>query len=151
MNDPSHGGATSPSQPPPSTVKGSLYTFGYARFRTKGDLARVLAGYAVDAVVDVRLQPFGRAPFNGPQATRSLVESVGSAYRWDQRLGNLAYKTGGIRIKNLDAIEDILAMLLEGRSVALLCACAEPEGCHRLALAEEAARRMPGLKVLHLR
>jgi len=133
------------------TGLGSLYTIGYARLRTADDLARLLAGSAVDTIVDVRLQPFGRAPFSGPQATRLLVESVGSAYRWDQRLGNLAYKTGGIRIKNVEAIEDILAMLLEGRSVALLCACAGSESCHRLALAEEAVRRMPGLNVVHLR
>jgi uncharacterized protein (DUF488 family) len=132
------------------TDLGSLWTLGYAGMTSHLDLAELLDGTGVDIVVDVRLQPFGRAPFNGPAATRALVESVGPTYRWDQRLGNLAYKTGGTRIKDIEAIEDVLAELRAGGSVALLCVCPNPITCHRLTLAEEAIRRMPGLPDVHL-
>ena len=132
------------------TDLGALLTFGYQGLTGPADLAELLEGTGVDTIVDVRLQPFGRAPFNGPTASRDTVEALGIAYRSDQRLGNLAYKTGGIEINDIEAIEDVLAELRAGRSVALLCVCPNPIGCHRSTLAEEAIRRMPGLRVVHL-
>lgn len=132
------------------TDPGSLWTFGYSGMTSHLDLAELLGGTGVDVVVDVRLQPFGRAPFNGPTATRLLVEDAGLRYVHTKDLGNLAYKTGGIQIKNMEAIENVLAMLRAGRLVALMCVCPNPIACHRRTLAEEAIRRMPGLPVVHL-
>ena len=129
---------------------GDLFSFGYAGLRGADDLRHLLAGTGVETIVDVRLQPFGRVPFNGPAASRLLIESVGPAYRWDKRLGNLAYRTGGIEIKDIEAIEDVLDDLRAGRSVALMCVCANVAECHRRVLAEEAVRREPGLRVIHL-
>ena len=132
------------------TDPAALWTFEYSGMTSYLDLAELLEGTGVDKIVDVRLRPFGRVPFNGPTAARLLVESAGPAYRWDQRLGNLAYRTDGIRIKDIEAIGDVLVELRAGRSVALLCVCPNPIGCHRWTLAEEAVQRMPGLRVVHL-
>lgn len=129
---------------------GGLLTFGYQGLGGAGDLRRLFEGTGVEAIVDVRLQPFGRVPFRGPTATRLLVESVGLSYVHLPDLGNVLYRTGGIQIRNLEAIESVLTMLRAGRSVALMCACARPEKCHRLTLAEEAVRRLPGLQVMHM-
>jgi len=132
------------------TDLGSLWTLGYSGMNSAVDLAELLRETPVDTIVDVRLRPFGKAPFDGPRASQHTVEALGIAYRWDQRLGNLDYRTGGIRIKDIDAIEDVLDALRAGQSVALLCACREPEGCHRSVLAAEAVRRQADLQVVHL-
>ncbi len=132
------------------TALGSLWTLGYSGMSSAADLAELMQGTGVTTIVDVRLRPFGRTPFGGPRASRDTVEALGIAYRWDQRLGNLDYRTGGIRIKDIEAIEQVLDDLRNGANVALMCVCATPTDCHRLALCEEAARRLPGLKVVHL-
>ena len=131
-------------------MTGTLFTFGYRGIDDADALRRLIGGAPIADIVDVRLRPFGRRPFNGPTACQALIESLGPTYRWDQRLGNLAYETGGVQIKDIEAIEDVLAELRAGRSVALLCVCPNPIGCHRWTLAEEAIRRMPGLLVVHL-
>jgi hypothetical protein len=131
-------------------MPGDLFTFGYSGLCSADDLRRFLAGARIDTIIDVRLRPWGRSPFNGPVPSRFLIESVGPAYRWDQRLGNLGYKRGTIEIADIAAVADIVDELRAGRSVALLCVCAKPESCHRLVLAEEALRRLPGLRVRHL-
>jgi uncharacterized protein (DUF488 family) len=129
---------------------GVLFTLGYAGLLGPDDLRRMLEWVDVDTIVDVRLQPWGRAPFNGPRAARHTVESVGLRYVHLPDLGNVLYRTGGIQIRNLEAIEAVLDDLRAGRSVALMCACPRPEGCHRSMLAEEAVRREPGLHVVHV-
>lgn len=128
----------------------TLYSLGYSGLRGADDLRALLHDVPLHTIVDVRLQPFGRAPWNGPTATRRLVEAAGYRYAAAPDLGNLAYRTGGIEIKDIEAIEDVLTYLRAGQSVALLCVCAQPEGCHRWVLAEEAVRREPGLRVVHL-
>lgn len=129
---------------------GDLFTLGSSGLRGVDDLRSLLAGTGIDTIVDVRLRPWGRPPFNGPKASRLLVEAVGLAYRWDQRLGNLEYKTGGTRIKDIEAIEDVLEDLRAGHSVGLFCVCAEPQDCHRSTVAEVALDREPILRVVHL-
>jgi uncharacterized protein (DUF488 family) len=131
-------------------MTGRLYSLGYARLRGVDDLRRLLADTEVDTVVDVRLRPWGRPPFNGPRATQLLVEAAGFLYIWDQRLGNRGYKSGTIEIADIEAIEDVIAMLRAGQGVAMMCVCADVAECHRQVLADEAARRLPGLRVVNL-
>jgi uncharacterized protein (DUF488 family) len=127
-----------------------LFTFGYRGLRGAADLRHLLEGTEVDTVVDVRLSPRSdNRAFS--LRTRATVEAAGVAYIHLPDLGNLAYKTAGIRIRDLEAIETVLTMLRAGRTMALMCACREPGGCHRQTLAEEATRREPGLRVAHLR
>jgi len=129
---------------------GDLFSLGYANLHGPDDLRDLLHDTRVDTIFDVRLQPWGRAPWNGPHATRLLVEAAGCHYAAAPALGNLAYRRGGIEIKDIEAIEDVLNALRAGRGVALLCVCANAAGCHRSVLAEEAVRREPGLRVVHL-
>ena len=131
-------------------MTGTLFTFGYSGIDDADALRRLIGGAPIADVVDVRLRPFGRRPFNGATACQALIESLGPTYRWDQRLGNLAYETGGVQIKNIEAIETVLAALRAGRNVALMCVCPQPKDCHRLTLCEKAVRRMPDLQIVHL-
>jgi uncharacterized protein (DUF488 family) len=131
------------------TSPGTLYTLGYAGLGGADDLRRLLAGTGIDAIVDVRLSPWsGNRAFSS--ATRRTVEDAGYRYLHEKGLGNLGYKRGTIEIAEIERIEMILAQLRAGHSVGLICACGEPEDCHRWTLAEEAVRRMPGLRVVHL-
>jgi uncharacterized protein (DUF488 family) len=127
----------------------SLFTFGYQQLRGTDDLRRLLEGTDVETIVDVRLSPWSsNRAFS--LDTRATVEAAGCQYVHLKDLGNLAYKTGGVQIRNIEAIETVLELLRAGRSVALFCVCPQPEGCHRAVLVEEALRREPGLRVVHL-
>lgn len=128
---------------------GTLYTFGYSGMRGSPDLRDLLQGTLVETVIDVRLSVWsGNRAFS--TATRHTVEDAGLVYVHDKDLGNLAYKTGGIEIKNIEAIEYVLDRLRAGDSVALMCVCPTPRGCHRWTLASAALDREPDLKVVHL-
>lgn len=131
------------------TDLGSLYSLGYAGLTGPADLRALLRDTPVDTIVDVRVSPYSsnRAFSMG---TRRTVEAAGFAYVAAPALGNVLYRTGGMQIKDIEAIEDVLAYLRAGQSVALLCVCAKPKGCHRSTLAAEAVRRLPGLRVVHL-
>jgi uncharacterized protein (DUF488 family) len=129
---------------------GTLVTFGYQKVKTTDGLAALLDGAAVDLIVDVRLKPYsGNRTFS--TETRANLEGAGWQYAWEPDLGNLAYKTGGIAIRNIETIEPaVLAHLRQGRTVALMCVCYDAKGCHRRTISDEAVRRLPGLVVRHL-
>lgn len=127
-----------------------LYTLGYAGMRGAGDLRDVVGGTAVTWLVDVRLSAWsGIRAFSS--RTSETVEAAGLRYTHLRDLGNLAHGTGGLEIKNMEAVEDVLALVDAGEGVALMCACPTPEGCHRAVVADEAARRRPGLRIVHLK
>ncbi len=134
----------------PERSLGVLVSFGYSKARTADGLRSLLDGSGVDHVVDVRLKPYsGNRAFSA--GTRATVEGVGPAYSWVPDLDNLAYKAGGVQIRNLKTIEPaVLAPLRAGKTVALMCVCLEAETCHRMAIVDEAVRRLPGLTVRHL-
>ena len=128
---------------------GSLWTLGYQGLTGSADLREILDGTSVGTIVDVRLSRWSRnRAFS--LATRATVEAAGSQYVHEKGLGNLGYKRGTIEIADPERIETVLAILRTGQSVALMCACREPEGCHRSVLAEEAVRREPSLQIVHL-
>lgn len=135
---------------PARTGAGTLFTLGYSGLRGADDLRRLITGTGIDTIVDVRLSAWSSSYAFSVGGTRRTVEAAGFAYVHLPDLGNLRYRTTGIQIKNIEAIEDVLALLRAGHSVALLCICQRADGCHRQVLAEEAVRRMPGLKVVHL-
>ena len=128
---------------------GTLYSFGYQGLGGSDDLRRMLHGTLFETIVDVRLSVWsGNRAFS--VATVRTVGAAGFEYSHLRDLGNLAYRTGGIQIKDIEAIEVVLGRLRAGESVALMCVCALPDECHRLTLCEEAVRRMPDLQVVHL-
>ena len=133
----------------PSHDLGSLWTVGYQGLTGPADLREILEGTGVSTVVDVRLSPWSRnRAFS--LATRATVEAAGFRYVHEKGLGNLGYKRGTIEIADIERVETVLALLRAGESVALMCACREPEGCHRSVLAAEAVRRQADLQVVHL-
>lgn len=71
-------------------------------------------------LVDVRLRPVSR---------------YGERYHWHRRLGNLHYKSRDLPIAlapgHEDAIAELAALILEGTSLVLLCACSDAQACHR--------------------
>jgi hypothetical protein len=124
-----------------------LETLGYRGLKDAAALAAVL-GPDPAVVVDVRHRPFSwiRAWSTG---TKLTIEEAGYEYLHLAGLGNAAYKTGGTRIVDIEQIEVVLDILATGKRVVLLCACPDFVGCHRLELAHEAERRVPGLSVYH--
>ena len=128
----------------------SLFTFGYGSLGGADDLRRLVGGTPIDTIVDVRLSQWSRNRAFSSRQTHVTVAEAGLSYVHLPGLGNLAYKSGGIRVRNIEEIETVLTMLRTGHSIALMCACPRPEGCHRLTLCEEAVRRMPDLQVVHL-
>ncbi len=126
-----------------------LFTLGYAGLRGSDDLRRLVEGTPVTTIVDIRLSPWsGNRAFSA--RTRQTVEEAGLMYLHLRDLGNLAHRSGGTEIKNIEAIEDVLALVDAGAAAALMCACRRPQGCHRTHVADEAVRRRPGLRVVHL-
>lgn len=127
-----------------------LVTFGYQNVKTRDGLLDVLDRGRVDRVVDVRLHAYsGIRAFS--TETRATVESTGREYVWAHQLGNLAYKTGGVAIKDISRLDDlVLDPLRQGVVVALMCACSDVRRCHRRYLAEIVAERMPVVEVVHL-
>ena len=129
---------------------GDLFSLGYSGLGGADDLRRLLAGTGIDTIVDVRLSQWSRNRAFSSRQTHVTVAEAGLSYVHLPGLGNLAYKSGGIRVRNIEAIETVLAALRAGRNVALMCVCPQPEDCHRLTLCEEAVRRMPDLQIVHL-
>lgn len=128
---------------------GVLYTFGYAG-------AGAGAGDALDAVmlapmmllVDIRLRPQSR--YWPVWNKKHLLARWGSRYTHEKQLGNVNYKNRslpvqlcGLRVEQ--AILGLVALLKQGYSVTLLCACRDFETCHRKVVAELIQHGMQGV------
>jgi len=100
-----------------------IYTAGYNRMTPDQLLA--LAAKLNAYVVDIRFSAWGKPGWKGYE----LRNRHGGRYMHLKSLGNAAYKTGGMQIADYAAGRHALAAL--DRPAILLCACADPEGCHR--------------------
>lgn len=126
-------------------------TFGYKGMRSGEDLVARVSPLLVpgDRIFDVRLNAWsGVRAFS--LATRRTVEDAGFAYTHIPDLGNAEYKTGGMRIRDLDSIVAVEAHIAAGLPVGIMCACPFVADCHRRLLADELVRRRPNLAVYHL-
>src|SRR5690349_11901808 len=124
-----------------------IVTFGYQKARSVGGVAELLVPWDVDRIIDVRLKRYS-ANEEFSLRTGPNLEAAGFAYVWAPDLGNDAYKTGGVVIRRIEAIETVLLPdLRAGRTVALMCACWSARDCHRARVAAEAAERLPGVEV----
>jgi DNA invertase Pin-like site-specific DNA recombinase len=123
---------------------GTLYSVGYAG-RSVADLAGSLPAGCL--VVDVRLRPWAQdQEWRGHRLAESLP-ALGLGYRQERGLGNLAYKTGGpVRLKDPERVAVVADLLAHG-DVALLCACRDPEECHRTTVARSLETLVPDLHV----
>jgi len=128
-------------------MTGTLYTFGYSGLRDGDDL-RELLGDRAPLIYDVRLHVYsGNRAFS--LTTRATVESAGYRYGHLAGLGNVAYKTGGIKLKRPWDIAILVDALRVG-DVAIMCVCADATTCHRRTVAELARSLLPGLEVIDL-
>jgi hypothetical protein len=133
-----------------TTKTTTLYTIGYGN-RQPDDFFAMLP--ADCTVIDVRRSPRGWHAEYGEQRLRArlgrrylswpaLGNSSGSADTWTPAEG-VAHAWGF-----LDAL--ISHIETGGVPVVLMCAEADPLQCHRRFVAEEIARRVPGLQFVHL-
>ncbi len=123
----------------------TIYTLGYSGW-TVDEIAACLE--RLDAVaVDVRMSPRSRNPaYSG----KRLRESLGDRYRHIRGFGNINYRGGEIVLHDwAGGLEEVLAILSTGRSVVLMCACADLNVCHRKVVAERLAG-LEGADVIHL-
>ena len=85
-------------------------------------------------LVDVRLRLATRWAHEWNKA--ALTSCYGERCRWEPRLGNLHYKSRDLPIAlapgHEDAIAELAALVLSGRSLVLLCACGDAQACHRM-------------------
>jgi len=126
----------------------TLYTFGYQHGSAERTLEELVA--LKTPLLDIRKNPHvGKLEWTKDM----LTQESGLQYVWIEALGNdlFEHQNGAIQIHDMDAGLDVLARVLHrsGRA-CIMCACAKVHGCHRLLVSDEAERRLPGLKVLHL-
>ena len=105
----------------------TIYAFGY----TGRKLDTIAQGAAATGalILDIRYSPRSRAPMWN---RRNLEAVLGASYFFaGDLLGNLDYRSDGIRIADLDAGLDLLEKVAAKHPVGLMCACKERAGCHR--------------------
>jgi uncharacterized protein (DUF488 family) len=120
-----------------TTEWGTMYTIGYAHPDAAAQLGRLMRDPRT-CLVDIRYHPRSR---RWPQWNRSaLAACYGHRYVWDRRLGNMHYQHPELHIQlaegHPDAIQEAAALLCEGTSLILLCACRNPRECHRSLVAK---------------
>jgi uncharacterized protein (DUF488 family) len=144
------------------TARRSLFTIGHSDHHIDRFLDLVRE-YRVDAVADVRSQPYSR---HQPQFNReSLAEAL---KRIDAKYVFLGRELGARRsepegydggrarydlIRHLPAFQEGLARIqrgVESNRIALLCAEKDPVTCHRAILVCRELRAMP-IDILHIR
>jgi uncharacterized protein (DUF488 family) len=117
--------------PHTTTLRGTIYTIGYAHPGAESKLDRLMRDPQI-CLVDIRSQPRSRW---WPQWNRhALTARYDRRYVWDRRLGNISFqhREQGIQLTegHPDAIREAAALLCEGTSLVLLCACKHPRECH---------------------
>lgn len=116
---------------------GTIYTLGYAQSDAAIQLDRLMRAPGT-CLVDIRSQPRSR---RSPQWNRAALSArYGRRYVWERRLGNAhdRDREQGIHLAegHQDAIREAAALLCEGTSLVLLCACTNARTCHRSLVAK---------------
>jgi uncharacterized protein (DUF488 family) len=125
------------STPMIATERGTIYTLGYAQRDAAAELDRLMRDPRV-CLVDIRYQPRSRWGHRWNRA--ALAARYGRRYVWERRLGNLHYREHVVGIELAEgypgAIREAAALLCEGTSLVLLCACKDARTCHRSLVAK---------------
>jgi uncharacterized protein (DUF488 family) len=125
-----------------------LYTVGHGLLPIDALVAN-LSRHEVEAVIDVRSQPFsGRAPQFNRENLSSELEAAGITYIWmGQTLGGRPperlrtpagapdYELMAREPATVAALDKVVEAATR-RRIALLCSEARPEGCHRTRMLE---------------
>jgi uncharacterized protein (DUF488 family) len=142
-----------------------LFTIGYEHATTRAMLDE-LAQSKVDVVIDVRAVTSSRRPGFSKRQLAAGLDERGIGYVHLRALGTpkegrLAARSGkrdelfriyAKHLKTPDAraeMDELATLAKSGRRLCLLCYERDPEGCHRLRVAE-LIRERTGAKVEHL-
>jgi hypothetical protein len=117
--------------------RGTIYTLGYSQPKAAVRLEQLMR-HPHTLLVDVRYQPI--CSFNPQWNRAALAGRYGHRYVWDRRFGNIHYSRRDRAIQlaagHQDAVREAAALLLEGTSLVLLCACGDERTCHRSLVAK---------------
>jgi hypothetical protein len=119
-----------------------IFSLGY-QGRLVTDLQTFVKEHGL-RLVDIRHRPFSR---NALYNQKALAARVGEAYVHLPALGNVNYKGGPIALIDEAASLPLRALLAEG-SIALMCACADANTCHRTVITDRLAAE--GYTIEHL-
>ncbi len=144
------------------TARPSLFTIGHSDHHIDHFLD-LLREYRVDAVADVRSQPYSRhQPQFNRESLAEVLKTIDAKYVFlGRELGARrsepeSYDGGRARydlIRHLPAFQDGLARIqrgVESNRIALLCAEKDPVTCHRTVLVCRELRALP-IDILHIR
>lgn len=121
-----------------------LFTTGYQLWRTAEFDAEVRKRGAM--VLDIRFAPWSKDP---DWRSDAIAGRLANRYRSVPALGNVNYKGDGpVRINDLESGVAVVREALQRGPVILLCACWNPESCHRTQVAARLRER--GLDVREL-
>lgn len=142
-----------------------VFTVGHST-RTSDELVAILRAHRVERVVDVRRFPESRRhPQFGRERLRRTLLEAGLDYLWLEDLGgrrsrrpgspHTAWRVAGFAAyadhMDTPAFAGALARLIEAAregAIAVMCAEALPERCHRRLIADALTAR--GVEVVHL-
>ncbi len=114
------------------TSRGTLYTIGYAHPNAQAQKDRLMRDERT-LLIDIRLS--ARCGWNAIWSRQALATRFGRRYIWEQRLGNRnsQHSERGFALAegHAHAIQDAAALLCQGTSLILLCACRNFGTCHR--------------------
>jgi len=111
-----------------------ILTFGYQGLKMEKIVEAIVKRNAV--VFDVRFSPY--SPFPGWKK-QSFQAALGDRYVWAKGFGNVNYKGGGVRLYDEASGLKLVAAVQKHahtiQAIALMCACADVEHCHRKVVA----------------
>ena len=120
-----------------TTLRGTSYTLGYAHPDAMAQLDRLMRDPQT-CLVDIRSQLRSRLAHQWSRS--ALVARYARRYVWERRLGTIHdhHQEQGIKLAEgyHDAIHEAAALLCEGTSLVLLCACRDARTCHRSLVAK---------------
>ncbi len=147
------------------TVVPRLWTIGYERLLPEALFAELEAA-RIERLIDVRYRPQSRRPGMSKTRLGEALAERGIAYEHRRALGTPAdirwlFKhnrvaegrrafRAHVETRETAALDALAAELPHGPRTALMCLEADPADCHRSALAEALAERLPGLVVTDL-
>lgn len=104
--------------------RNQVYLTGYL-LHTPDDIAR-WARETGGTVIDIRWQPNSRKPEWRQPALKAML---GTAYRWIASFGNPRHKDGVLEVCDMEV--GIWTLQRALGPYLLMCACRDPEKCHR--------------------
>lgn len=112
-----------------------IYPIGYSTPGARERVAELLQDPKI-LLIDTRISPWS---WDDQWKGEALKARYGKKYRYAGKyLGNLGYKSGYIRIADIETgIDGIMMYLYEGYELILLCQCKKFDKCHVSSIVDE--------------